>query len=172
MRELEHTSLTMEELVLANKAVLKDHAHENVAISSVTEGVLTRLLKARGIIEGLASLPASLPKVSQRLQPHVWISRSEIEESKELLTRLELDVKNGTSIDSFFMDVQSLASSKPMTLKVEDDGGGSFKLTGVPDLAILESGLDDTVIAPFLTHVLSLTGKRKKKLERLKPTGK
>ena len=140
----------MRELTLANQAVLKEHAHADVVFSSITEGGVQRLLHARGFLEGRASIPAALPRVSGRLAPHKWTQASETREAPLLLSRLKNDVtsESGTSITNYFMDVQHFAGSRPMTLTVDDEAG-ELKVSGVPDLAILEDGLDDGVIDPF-----------------------
>lgn len=74
-------------------------------------------MRARGYLEGQASLPSTFAHVSGRLATQA----SETREAPLLLARLRNDVTFGTSITNFFMDVQQFSGSRPMTLTIDDE---------------------------------------------------
>lgn len=143
----------LERLTLANRAVLKAHVHEDVSFSGITQYRLRRLLNARGLQEGQAALPDSIRRLATDVAPHKWAHNGEVSESPDLLERLQREVCSAghgrPALGNCFMDVQSLNSSGPMTRTV-CDSTGERTVSGVPDLAILELGLDaSTVVSPF-----------------------
>lgn len=142
----------MEKLVLSNALVLKALAREDVSFSGMSQNRLVRLIQARRLQEGQAALPDSIAAHEiVAFKAHKWSHKSEVKESKSLLEHLQREVCAASglaAIDNVFMDVQSLNSSNPMSMTVEDHVG-ELTVTGVPDAIVLVSGLDEGVFSPF-----------------------
>ena len=126
---------------------------ERVSFSGITQYRRRRLLDESGLQEGQAALPESIRCFATDVEPHKWTHRGEVSESPDLLKRPQREVCSAGSgrpaLGNCFMDVQSLNSSGPMTRRVSDSKD-ELTVSGVPDLAILERGLDaSTVVSPF-----------------------
>lgn len=139
--------------MLATTKVLKAHVCENASFSGMSQNRLMRLLQAQKLQQGQAALPRSIASHGMRVcKAHVWKHSGEVAESGALLEHLRREVCAGgrgfTTLGNVFMDVQSLSSSNPMTMTIEDSTG-ELTVTGVPDVAILDYGVDSSVLCPF-----------------------
>ena len=139
----------LDELVIANREVLDAHKKVGVTFSCMSEHAVFRIIAARGLTEGRALLPASLPRSHGRVHGHAWSHRSEVAESPALLAKLRQHVLAGAApIDNVFLDVQSLVTTRPMRLEVED-AEGTLEASGGPHFVVLRRDLDDSVIDPL-----------------------
>lgn len=142
----------MQQLAFAIHELLKVQKRVNASFSGISQHRLLRLMSARGLKQGQASLPDSVTRHSHVVKPHKWTHKREVDESSALLIHLRREVYGPGhglgSVSNVLMDVQSLNASNPMKMTVADRSG-ELTVMGVPDVVILGDGLDDSVIDPF-----------------------